>query len=129
VSAGGLAPGLRGGARMTVTDADAATALGSGDVPVLATPRLVALVEAAAVDALRGRLAAGITSVGTTIELEHLAASGPGAAVEADAVLQSVEDRLLRFEVRAWDARGDVARGTHTRALVDRERFLRRAGV
>ena len=121
-----LDPGLRGTARMTVTDADTATALGSGDVPVLGTPRLVALVEAAAVAALSGHLGAGATSVGTAIDLQHLAASGLGAGVEAEAVLQSTDDRLLRFAVRAWDSRGDVARGTHTRAVVDRERFLSR---
>jgi fluoroacetyl-CoA thioesterase len=125
----GLAAGLRGGAGMTVHPADTAQALGSGDVPVLGTPRLVALIEAAAVDAVRAHLDADATSVGTAVDLQHLAPSPVGAAVHAEAVLVRVDDRMLHFEVRAWDDRGDVARGVHTRAVVDRARFLRRSGA
>jgi predicted thioesterase len=101
--------------------------VGSGDVAVLATPRLVALVEAAAVDALRGALEPGSTSVGTGVEIDHIAATPVGGEVQAEAVLETVNGRHLRFSVRAWDQRGDVARGVLHRAVVDRERFLRRA--
>ena len=125
----GLAAGLRGGASMTVQPADTAQALGSGDVPVLGTPRLVALIESAAVDAVRPHLDAETTSVGTAVDVQHLAASAVGAVVHAAAVLVRVEERTLHFEVHAWDDRGDVARGTHTRVVVDRARFLRRAGA
>lgn len=121
--------GLRGGASMTVHPADTAQALGSGDVPVLGTPRLVALIEAAAVEAVRASLDADTTSVGAAVDVQHVSASPVGAAVHAEAVLVRVDDRMLHFEVRAWDERGEVARGVHTRAVVDRARFLRRAGA
>jgi len=126
---GALAPGLRGTAKFTVQPADTAEALGSGDVPVLGTPRLLALIEAAAVAAVRDHLDATQTSVGTAVELQHLAATPVGGSVEAEAVLTAVDDRTLHFDVRAWDSRGDVARGTHTRAVVDRQRFLDRAAA
>jgi len=120
-------PGLRGSADMVVRDADTATAAGSGDVPVLSTPRLVALLEAAALDALRGELEAGSTTVGTGIEIDHVAPTPVGWEVHAEARLAGINGRHLRFEVRAWDVRGDVASGVHHRAVVDRARFLERA--
>ena len=120
----GLREGLRGTARMTVTSDDTAAALGSGDVPALGTPRVVALLEAAAVDALCDAVDAQSTSVGTRIDVQHLRASAVGTALDAEAVLDAVAGRTLHFTVRAWDADGDVARGTHQRAVVDRERFL-----
>ena len=114
-----------GRASLTVGDGDTALALGSGDVPVLATPRLVALVEAAAVDGLRGELGSGETSVGVLVELEHLAATPVGGRVEATARLVGREGRSLVFEVGARDGSGrEVARGRHRRVVVDRERFL-----
>jgi len=129
VSGGPPSPGLRGSARLTVRPADTAVALGSGDVDVLGTPRLIALIEAAAVAALHGHLDPGTTSVGTGVNMEHLAATPVGVEVQAEAELTAVNGRSLRFEVRAWDARGDVARGSHTRALLDRARFLERAAA
>jgi fluoroacetyl-CoA thioesterase len=121
-----ITPGLRGRARLVVTDADTAGAVGSGDVPVLATPRLLALAEEATVAALRSHLDPGATSVGVSIVLEHTAASAVGAEVVADAELTGVEGRRLTFEVRVTD--GDTAAGTVrvVRAVVDRERFLSR---
>ena len=124
-----LQPGLRGTAELTVAEADTAAALGSGDVPVLGTPRLVALLEAAAVAALHGHLDAGTTSVGSSVEVEHLAATPIGATVQAEAALVAVDGRTLRFEVRARDERAEVARGVHRRAVVDRERFLQRVAA
>lgn len=121
-----LQPGLRGSAQATVTDADTARALGSGDVDVLGTPRLVALLEAAAVDALRGALDHGTTSVGVALEVEHLAATPVGGTVLAEATLTQVDGRTLHFTVQAHDDHRQVARGEHHRALVDRERFLQR---
>jgi fluoroacetyl-CoA thioesterase len=121
-----LRQGLRGEAHMTVEESDTATALGSGDVPVLGTPRVLALVEQAAVAALRGELDEGQTSVGVAVDLQHLRATPVGGTVQAEAVLSHADERGVHFAVRAWDERGDVARGTHHRALVERERFLRR---
>jgi predicted thioesterase len=115
----------------TVTDADTAAALGSGDVPVLATPRVVAWLESATVACLDDVLDEGRTSVGTRIEIEHLAPSPVGAHVTAAASVSYVDGRLVRFEVAAEHrvAGGDpvlVASGTVTRVLVDRARFLSR---
>jgi len=94
-----FAPGLSARVELTVTDADTATVLGSGDVPVLGTPRLVALAEAATVAALAGRLDGGQTSVGTRVELDHLAATAVGGTVVVRAELSAVDGRSLRFAI------------------------------
>jgi predicted thioesterase len=125
--AGAPLEGLRGSAHMTVGEQDTAVAVGSGDVPVLATPRLAALIEQAAVAALRDALDEGRTSVGTGIHVDHVSPTPVGGRVHAQAVLQQVNGRHLRFEVQAWDEHGAVAHAVHHRAVVDRERFLRRA--
>jgi predicted thioesterase len=107
---------------------DTAEAVGSGDVPVLATPRLLALAEAACIAALGdGVLAATSTTVGTRVELEHLLALQVGETVRVAARLGHRDGRLLRFEVVATDD-GDrlVGRAVITRVLVDRQRFLAR---
>ena len=122
-----MAAGARVRLERVVTEADTATALGSGDVPVLATPRLLAWLEAATVEALDGRLGDGETSVGSRIELEHRAATAVGATVTVTADLVAVDGRLLRFSVAAQDADGSLlATGDVTRVVVDRERFLSR---
>jgi fluoroacetyl-CoA thioesterase len=112
-----------------VTDDDTAIALGSGDVPVLATPRLLAWLEAATCAAASeaGLLGAGGTSVGTRIGVEHLLATGVGGRVDARADLVHQDGRLLRFSVVATDGPGRViATGEVTRVVVDRERFVAR---
>jgi predicted thioesterase len=113
-----------------VGEDDTAAAMGSGDVPVLATPRLLALAEAATVAAVAGTVSSERTTVGTRVELEHLAASPVGARVSVRAELVGVDGRLLRFEIVAEhpDARV-VAHGRITRVVVDRIRFLRRSGA
>ncbi|GAA1795534.1 hypothetical protein GCM10009735_29570 [Actinomadura chokoriensis] len=121
-----MKPGLHGQVSIVVGDADTAVAAGSGDVPVLATPRLLALAEAATVEALGDRLGDGRTSVGTRVELEHRAASPVGARVTVEAELEEVDGRRLVFGVRAVDARGVVGIGRIERAVVERERFLAR---
>jgi predicted thioesterase len=110
-----------------VTPEDCADALGSGDLPVLATPRLLAWCEAATVAAVAAALGPGQTSVGTRIQLEHTRASPVGVQLTIRAHLAHVDGRLLRFEVVAED--GDttmVGHGEVTRVVVDRERFLSR---
>jgi fluoroacetyl-CoA thioesterase len=109
---------------LTVTDADTAIAVGSGDVPVLATPRLVALFEQAAVAAVHDQLDANQTSVGMRVQIDHLAPTGIGAAVTAEATLDKVEGRRLLFKVSARDQRGLIGAGKVTRVVVDRDRFL-----
>jgi predicted thioesterase len=109
----------------TVTDDDTAIALGSGDLAVLATPRLLAWSEEATVAAVAVDDAS--TSVGTRVELEHLAPSPVGAEVTVTATVVHRDGRLVRFQVVAHDAEGNVlATGEVQRVVVDRERFLSR---
>jgi predicted thioesterase len=107
----------------TVTEADTARALGSGDVDVLGTPRVLALAEAATVRAAAASLAPGQTSVGTHVELDHLAPSPVGATVRAEAQLVDRTARRLTFEVRLTQDGRPMATGRVTRAVVDRDRF------
>lgn len=116
--------------RFTVGDADTAAAVGSGTLPVLGTPRLVAWIEATTCAALEPTLAAGSTSVGTRVQVDHLAASPVGAEVEVTASTSYADGRLHRFTVAARHV-GDgkvVAAGEITRVVVDAERFLGRLG-
>lgn len=109
----------------TVTDADTAVALGSGDLPVLGTPRLLAWCEAATCAALGGSDPAW-TSVGTRVQIEHLAASPVGARVRVTATQVHVDGRLHRFEVVARSGEKLVGHGEITRVVVDRQRFMGR---
>jgi predicted thioesterase len=122
-----ITPGLHASFSYTVTDADTAAALESGLVPVLATPRVLALAERATVEALEGALDEGVTTVGAKVELEHLLATPVGAPVQVSATLERVEGRRLEFAVEVTDGGRVAARGRITRVLVDLERFL--AGV
>ncbi|HVM40480.1 MAG TPA: hotdog domain-containing protein [Acidimicrobiia bacterium] len=124
-----LLPGISGRVELVVSDADTASALRSGDVPVLGTPRVVALVEEAACQAISNDLDDGQTTVGASIQLDHVAPTPVGDGVVAEATLAKVEGRRLTFTVRVTDARGLVAAGKHTRAIVKRQRFLENAGV
>jgi fluoroacetyl-CoA thioesterase len=119
-----LVPGLRAAFDHTVADQDTAVALGSGDVPVLATPRVLALAERATVAAVAGAIGPGATTVGVRVELEHLAASVVGAAVRVSAELERVDGRVLEFAVELRDGARLAARGRVTRVLVDRDAFL-----
>jgi predicted thioesterase len=114
--------------RFTVSDADTAAALGSGDLPVLATPRLLAWCEAATCAAIADDLPEGRTSVGSRVSLEHLVASPVGAEVEVRASVGYVDGRLVRFEVVAAHVSDErvVGHGEVTRVVVDRARFLSR---
>lgn len=109
----------------TVTDADTARALGSGDLDVLGTPRLLAWCEEATCAAVP--LDVDRTSVGTRVNLEHLAATPVGADVTATATVIHTDGRLVRLQVAAHDSRGTLlATGEIRRVIVDRERFLAR---
>jgi len=101
--------------------------VGSGDVPVLATPRLVALAEQATVRAVREQLPAGYTSVGTEVVLRHRRYSGPGAAVTITARLSELDGARLTLHVAAHQAGTLIAEGTVRRVIVDRAAFLERA--
>ena len=118
-----ISTGLRGVVSAVVGIEDTAIALGSGDVEVLATPRIVAMVEAAAIAALGDRLALTTTSVGTHIDLRHLAPSPIGAVVTASAEVSAVVQRTITFSVEAHMADAVIAEGAHTRVVVRREGF------
>jgi fluoroacetyl-CoA thioesterase len=107
-----------------VSDADTAIAVGSGSLPVLGTPVLLAWCEAATCAALD--LPEGSTSVGTRVALEHLAASAVGAAIAVTASVSYADGRLLRFTVEARMGEVLVGSGEITRVVVDAERFMSR---
>lgn len=122
--------GLTSTLTRTVTAVDTAEALGSGDLPVLGTPRLLAWCEAATCAAVAGSVTEDRTTVGTRAQLEHVAASPVGATLGITATLTYVDGRLLRFEVVARHVEDDkvVGHGEVTRVVVDRDRFLARLG-
>jgi len=101
--------------------------LRSGDVPVLGTPRVIALAEQATVEAIEGTLPEGRTTVGYQVQLAHLSPTPIGGTVTAEATLEQVEGRRLTFRVAVNDARGLVAAGRVTRVIVERSRFLERS--
>ncbi len=119
-----LSAGLSATIELTVTDADTAIALRSGEVPVLATPRIVALVEEAAVRATHASVEPGCSTVGVRVQIEHISPTPVGGVVTAEANLEKVEGRRLTFHVSARDERGLVAAGKVTRVVVDVEQFL-----
>lgn len=119
-----VSAGLSASVQLTVTDDDTAVALRSGEVPVLATPRIVALVEEAAVRATHDAVDPGCSTVGVRVQIEHISPTPVGGTVTAEANLEKVEGRRLTFHVSARDDRGLVAAGKVTRVVVDVERFL-----
>lgn len=121
-----LRTGLAAKVTHKVTDDDTALEVGSGDVPVLATPTVVLLCERATVAALEGNYDPGTTSVGHRVQLDHLAPTPVGGIVTSEAVLEAIEGRRLTFRVSVNDGHGLVAAGRITRVVVERDRFLSR---
>jgi fluoroacetyl-CoA thioesterase len=118
-----LKPGMVHEEELVVEDHHTATHLGSGGVKVLATPIMVALMEAAARNLVDPNLEPGYMSVGTALNIKHLAATPLGMRVRARAELVSVKGRWLNFNVEAFDEREKVGEGTHTRAIVNLRQF------
>ncbi|MBQ7951816.1 MAG: thioesterase family protein [Alistipes sp.] len=116
--------GLSFTATTTVNQNNTAKALGSGDMDVFATPAMVALMENAAMTAVAPHLEAGQTTVGTQITTSHIKASALGATISATATLTAVDGRSLTFAITAREGDKVIGEGTHTRFIVDRERFL-----
>jgi len=123
----GLEIGLRGSASMRVTPEKTAEAWGSGDVPVFGTPSLVALLETAAVDAVAKHLGPGETTVGTWLDVSHLAATPVGLEVRAEAEVIAIEGRKLTFTAVAHDGREKIGECRHQRIIVTRDRFIAKA--
>lgn len=122
-----LEPSLRAEAAETVAAHNTAAAVGSGSLPVYATPAMIALMEKASCAAIEAGLAPGQTSVGTALSVCHSAATPVGKQVRATAELTAVEGRKLTFRVEAFDESGKIGEGTHTRCIVDAERFVKKA--
>jgi fluoroacetyl-CoA thioesterase len=122
----GLRVGSTGSVTIVVDDASTAAAVGSGLVPGLSTPTMVGLMEGAAVAAIDRQLEPGVSTVGSRIDVEHLAPTPVGMRVVAEATLESVEGRRLTFAVRASDEVGEIGRGTHVRYLIDLASFAER---
>ena len=116
--------GLKYESTVVVSPSNTAANMGSGDMDVFATPAMVALMENAAMLAVAAHLPEGSATVGTQMNTSHIKASPLGATITASAELTEVEGRKLTFAVKAWDEKGTIGEGIHTRFVVDRERFL-----
>ena len=121
-----LEPGLHAEVEITVSEAETAAHLGSGTIPVYATPALVALMENAAVRALEGHLPPGQTTVGIRIDVRHQAATPVGMQVRAQAELTEVQGRKLSFHIQAWDEVEQIGDANHIRFIVDESSFIER---
>jgi fluoroacetyl-CoA thioesterase len=107
-----------------VEKAHIASEIGSGSVEVLATPMMIALMEAAAVEAVQKFLPEGWTTVGTHVDVEHLRASPLGEVVTAEAIFVRGEGRALNFAVTATDSSGVIGQGNHKRAIINSTAFM-----
>lgn len=123
-----LEKGLSARSDTTVSEQNTAATMGSGDLPVFATPAMVALMEHAAMTAVAAHLPEGSTTVGAEMNVTHIKPSALGAAISATAVLTAVEGRKLTFNVGARDEVGLIGEGTHVRYVVDRRRFMEKLG-
>ncbi|MGI6192416.1 MAG: thioesterase family protein [Christensenellales bacterium] len=121
-----IRPGLVGRSILTVTGDDTAKAMGSGELPVFATPALVALMENAAVNALADHLPEGATTVGAHITVDHIAPTPVGMAVSATATLVETSGNHFTFDITASDEKGEIGRAWHRRVAVQTERFMKK---
>ena len=124
----GIAPGLTGTAEMVVGTRDTAPRVGSGRIAVLATPIMITLIEEAALAAVEHLLPEGMQSLGTRLDVSHIAATPIGMKVTATAVLTEIDGRNLTFRVSAEDACDLISEGTHQRVVVTAARFAERVG-
>lgn len=116
--------GLSFTSTMQVTPEVTAEYIGSGDLAVLATPAMCALMENAAMMAVATHLEEGQTTVGTALNIEHLRATKVGKVISATAVLTEINGRELKFNIAARDEIGMIGEGTHSRFIVNREKFM-----
>jgi fluoroacetyl-CoA thioesterase len=121
-----MIPGLIGKSEMIVKDEDLVKRLGDVPVDILSTPRLIQLLETAAIEAIRDFIPTDQVSLGTEVKIKHLSATPLGMKVTAHALLKGVEKSRLFFLVDAYDEKEKVAEGEHERVLVSRERFLQK---
>ena len=119
-----LTIGLTNEKSVAVTIENTAIAMGSGTLRVFATPSMIALIEGCCAESVEDRLGEGITSVGTKVDVEHLAASPIGASILCKSKLVACDGRRLDFEVEVFDNNGLIGKGTHTRFTVDADKFV-----
>lgn len=124
-----LNPGIRGRAETAVTKENTALSMKSGDLEVFATPAMTALIEEAAVAALAPYLEAEMTTVGSKISVNHLAATPVGLSVTAEATLEEIDGRRLVFSAEVFDEAGKVGSAVHERVIVSRRKFTEKAGA
>ncbi|MGL4364434.1 MAG: thioesterase family protein [Bacteroidales bacterium] len=118
-----LKEGLTYTSKKMITDTDTASAYGSGLVEVFATPAMIGLMENAAMNTVLPHLADGFGTVGTEISVVHSKATPKGMWVESTATLTKIDGKTLYFNLIAFDEQGEIGRGTHTRYIIDTERF------
>jgi fluoroacetyl-CoA thioesterase len=121
-----MVPGLIGKSEMVVREEDLVSKLGSIAVDVLSTPRLIQLMEAAAIEAIRGYMTSDELSLGIQVKIKHLSPTPLGMKVTAHALLKEVDKNRLFFLVDAYDEKDKVAEGEHERILVSKERFVQK---
>ena len=118
-----MVPGLNGNAEMVVKEEDLVKQIGGSSVQVLSTPRLIELLEAAAIEAIHEFIPQDQLSLGTEVRIKHLSATPLGMKVTAHALLKGVDKNRLFFWVDAYDEKGKVAEGEHERVLISKEKF------
>ena len=121
-----MVPGLTGKSEMIVNEEDLVSQLGEVTVNVLSTPRLIQLLEAAAINAIQDFIPTDQLSLGTEVKIKHLSATPLGMKVTANALLKGVEKNRLIFLVNAYDEKEKVAEGEHERVLISKDRFLQK---
>ena len=119
-----LKPGLSAERAETVTEKNVASVWGSGGLEVYSTPAMIALMEGAALSAVDPFFSPGWSTVGTEVNIKHIAASPPGMKIRAKAELLAIDGRSLSFKVEAFDETGKIGEGLHSRFVVENERFL-----
>lgn len=119
-----LAIGIKGNYEISVDETNTADAFGSGNLPVFATPAMIAMMEYTAAKSVAPALAEGQSTVGTLVNVKHLAATPKGMRVSFETEITEIDRRRIVFSVRAFDERGLIGEGVHERFIVDSEKFL-----
>lgn len=119
-----ISQGIKHHEEIIATESQSALAFGSGSVNVFATPAMIGLLEKTAHDSVKHILPEGYTTVGTEVNIKHLKATPIGTKVRSDSYLRSVDGKKLLFELHAWDDKGMIGIGTHTRVVVEEKIFM-----
>lgn len=119
-----ILPGVKHHEEIVSNKSHCALAFGSGSVNVFATPAMIALLEKTAHDSIQSLLPVGYTTVGTEVNIKHLKATAIGKQIRSDSYLRKVDGRKLLFELHAWDDKGMIGIGTHTRVIVEEKSFM-----